>query len=282
MTPRRRILILCNPTAGRGGAGLAQAVAMAATLRGAQVEIAAPANADALARLAATAEADAIGISGGDGTVRCAAPALAARQLPFALLPAGTANVMALEARSPRTPAAIAALLCAGAPTPIPWGMANGAPFVLVAGVGLDGAAAAHAAQWKPVLGRAAYWAGIGRAAFARHRLRIVIDGVASAADWALCTAVRRRPRCIGGRLQIVTFSGGPALRPAQLAALAASRLAAAPGVRLVDFTHATIDCAPPAPSQVDGEPLGATPLVLVAQPAPLPLLRTPPAPARR
>lgn len=272
----RRILILRNPAAGRdGGAAAADDVARACGALGLAVTILAPEGAAALAAAVQASEADAIALAGGDGTVRVAAPALAARGLPFALIPTGTANILALETRAPRAPDAIAALLEAGVPTPLPWGRANGAPFVVIAGAGLDGMAALHAEALKKPLGRAAYWAGIARASFAAHRLRVSIDGRPPlTADWALCTAARRTPRRIGARLLLATFTGGPAMRPLQLAALAASRLASAPGVQLAPFKTARIESDPEAPTQVDGEPLGVTPLTLVAETTPLPLLR--------
>jgi diacylglycerol kinase family enzyme len=272
----RRILILRNAAAGRGGATLSEAVARAARALGLSVESAAPTSAAALADSVATADVDAIALAGGDGTVRIAAPALAARGIPFALLPTGTANVLALEARAPQSAEAIAALLAQGEPRPLPWGRANGAPFVLVAGAGLDGMAALHARAWKTTLGRAAYWAGIARASLGAHRLSVSIDWRPSlAADWVMCTAARRTPRRVGARLLLAIFTGGPALRPLQLAAVAASRLAAAPGVQLTPFRTASIIADPEAPTQVDGEPLGVTPLTLTAEPAPLLMLRS-------
>lgn len=271
----RRVLILRNPAAGRGGAAQAEAVALAAAARGLAVEIAAPEGAEALGQAVRAAEADVIGLAGGDGTVRIAAPALAERALPVALIPTGTANVLALETRAPRSPDAIAALLAHGVPRPLPWGRANGAPFVVIAGAGLDGMAALHAEALKKPLGRAAYWAGIARASLAAHRLSVSLDGrPPMVADWVLCTATRRTPRRVGARLLVATFTGGPALRPMQLAAVAASRLAAAPGVQLAPFRTAHITADPAAPTQVDGEPLGMTPLTLIAERAPVLLLR--------
>jgi len=271
----RRILILRNPAAGRGGAAAVAKVAAAARHLGLNVEIDAPPDAEAMIAAAAAAACDALAIAGGDGTVRLLAPLLAARGLPLVLIPTGTANILALEARAPRNAAAIASALADGRPLEVPWGRANGAPFVVVAGAGLDGAAALQAVPWKASLGRAAYWAGIAQSALAAHSLHVRIDGAAPRpADWMLCTAARQASRRLMPRLYLATFTGGAALRPLQLAAVAASRLAAAPGVALTPFADALIEATPAAPTEIDGEPLGQTPLTLRAEDAPLLLLR--------
>ena len=274
MAARRRILILHNPTAGRGGTMLVDAVVRALTAAGASVTLAAPPSADAAAALAAETDAEAVGIAGGDGTLRAIAPALAGSGVGFAILPTGTGNILALETRAPRRAEAIAHTLLTGVAAPIPWGRANDAPFLVVAGVGLAGAAAHHAAAWKAPLGRAAYWAGIARAAIEGARLEVEVDGARHAAEWALVTAARLRPRRLAPQLTLALFSGGPALRPLQLAAVAASRLGAAPGVTLTAFSRATISADRPSHVSLDGEPAGATPVTFTSEAAPLLLLR--------
>jgi YegS/Rv2252/BmrU family lipid kinase len=93
-------------------------------------------------------------VCGGDGTVSEAAAALLGTEVPLAIFPGGTSNVLALELNIPADLARARALLLAGTPRTVRVGLANGRPFLLMAGVGLD---ARIMGRMRPLLKR---WLG--------------------------------------------------------------------------------------------------------------------------
>ena len=81
---------------------------------------------------------DLIIVYGGDGTIHEVVKPALDRQLPVAILPAGTANVLARELSIPRDPARALRLLRSGRRTRIRLGKSGQNYFHLMAGVGLD------------------------------------------------------------------------------------------------------------------------------------------------
>jgi diacylglycerol kinase (ATP) len=141
----RRILVIFNPAAGRSPRrrlravlGRLAALGCAVTLR----ETAARGDAEGLARAADPERFDAVVAAGGDGTINEVANGLDAR-LPLGILPLGTGNVLAHEARLPSGGREVAALLAHGAARPIWTGEIVGADgtqrrFLMMAGLGFD------------------------------------------------------------------------------------------------------------------------------------------------
>lgn len=89
--------------------------------------------------------ADLVVAVGGDGTVRGCAEGLARTQVPLAVVPHGTANLLARTLRIPGHPrAALAAALgSGGVDRTIDLAVADGVPFTAMAGMGLDAAVVA-------------------------------------------------------------------------------------------------------------------------------------------
>lgn len=84
-------------------------------------------------------------VCGGDGTVRSAAEVLRGTGVPLALLPMGTANVLARELGIPRSPLLAAELASRGEVRPVPLGLIGGrTPFTFCASAGLDSLAVAR------------------------------------------------------------------------------------------------------------------------------------------
>lgn len=81
---------------------------------------------------------DAVVAAGGDGTVNETINGLARSGLPLALIPLGTANVLAAEIGLATDPASLARCVAFGQPRPITLGAANGRRFILMAGAGFD------------------------------------------------------------------------------------------------------------------------------------------------
>ncbi len=188
--PRRRVLIIHNPNAGRGKRRhrLQAAVAELEQL-GAQVEIKLTATAGDAIRYSHTALAsaargegpDVVVAAGGDGTINEVVNGLAGGALPLALLPLGTANVLAAEIGLPDDVPALVQVIRHGPAVPIHLGEVNGRRFTLMAGVGMD---AEIVASVSPRLKRRAGKAAYAVAALIRwlkyrpHRYRIEVDGV--------------------------------------------------------------------------------------------------------
>lgn len=79
-----------------------------------------------------------VAVCGGDGTISEAAAALLGTEVPLAILPGGTSNVLALELDIPLELSRARELLVTGRPRAVRVGLANKRPFLLMAGVGFD------------------------------------------------------------------------------------------------------------------------------------------------
>src|SRR6202166_212321 len=166
----RDAVLIVNPVAG-GGRRVNQLEEARRIFRDAGIETelqltTAPGEATAMARRAVDASRQLVIVCGGDGTVNEVVNGLACSQVPLAVLPAGTANVLAKELSLPwNLPRAAERLL--GAPyRRIALGLAipeksSGEPryFLSLAGAGADGAlVAAVRPEIKLKAGIIAYW----------------------------------------------------------------------------------------------------------------------------
>jgi YegS/Rv2252/BmrU family lipid kinase len=134
-----RLLVCINRNASRAARSVGPALATLVNA-GFDLVIRQPEGAAALDRLirAEGAQADAIVIAGGDGTMNAAIDALIAVRRPVGLLPFGTANDLAATLGLPLAPAAAAGVIAAGRLRPIDIGRVNGISFVNVASIGLS------------------------------------------------------------------------------------------------------------------------------------------------
>jgi YegS/Rv2252/BmrU family lipid kinase len=138
-----------------------------------------------------------VAVCGGDGTISEAASGLQGSEVPMAVLPGGTSNVLARELQIPLDFDAAEQLLHEGLPSPIRFAHADGRPFLLWAGAGLD-ARVMNKVNVKLKLKRWLGRPGISLTAmteFLRYefpRLEVVIDGTAHQATFAVvCRASR-------------------------------------------------------------------------------------------
>ena len=118
-----------------------------------ELETEAAGDASGLARGAVEAGFDIVAVLGGDGTVNEAVNGLAGSDVPLAIIPTGTVNVLAMELGIPLDPPDAVKLLGA-AVEHVSWidlGRAGERYFGLMAGVGMDAAvvAALHPAMKK-------------------------------------------------------------------------------------------------------------------------------------
>lgn len=151
----RRILILANPTAGGGRARqLAAQLAAELAARAISAEVRCTTHrghAEALARAAGDEPWDALVAVGGDGTVLEVLNGMPDPTRPLAVLPVGTANVLAAEYHLPRRPAELASRIDRGATAPHAIGLAGSRRFLLFCGAGHDGAAVQQLEQQPSV-----------------------------------------------------------------------------------------------------------------------------------
>src|SRR5438128_5101456 len=167
---RRRVLIIVNPAAGgwRSAARRLLRVVAALERRGCTTVLRqAAARAGDVERLACEAEPDfeAIVAAGGDGTVNAVVNGLAGMPRPVALLPLGTANLLAREIGLPRCAGRLAELIATG-PAHLVWpGRVAGRLFLMMASTGFDAETVASVdPRLKRYAGRFAFiWAMLVR-----------------------------------------------------------------------------------------------------------------------
>ena len=95
-------------------------------------------HAGQLARQAVAADASAIVVAGGDGTVRAVIEATSGSDKPICVIPCGTENLLACEFGLDGSVRSCKAALAANSPRPLDVGVANGRYFTAIAGVGFD------------------------------------------------------------------------------------------------------------------------------------------------
>ena len=154
-------MVIYNPTAGRRRRRKLDAVVDALTRRGAQVSLRATTcrgDAERLAGEASSIEFDRLVVAGGDGTINEAINGLRDRAPPVAIVPLGTANVLAAELDLPPHAAALADAIMEGALRAVAVGRVNGRAFTMMAGVGFDAYVVSHVSlRLKRAVGKLAY-----------------------------------------------------------------------------------------------------------------------------
>jgi YegS/Rv2252/BmrU family lipid kinase len=237
-------------------------------------------DAEALARGARDSEADRLVVAGGDGTINEALNGLEGPTPPLAIVPLGTANVLAHELGLGRRAASVAAAIAEGRPRDVTLGLVNGRRFSMMAGVGFD----AHVvrdvdSKLKRAIGKGAYALETLRQllVFAPRFYDVTIDGAAHrAASVIVCNGhyyggkfvAAPAARLDAPDFQVVLF--GRAGRWATLryaAALALGRLSKLQDVTILPAR--TVEIAGPTgePVQADGDIVAHLPARFEAMP---------------
>ena len=284
-----RALVIFNPAAGRRRRpALVQALdhlrrhGLTATVH----ETTGPGDAETAAAAATRAAFDLIVSAGGDGTLNEVVNGLGPEPPPLAVLPLGTANVLAAEIGLPRDPAGIAEVIAARRTLPFWPGTVNGRRFALMAGVGIDAeVVAAVTLRQKRLFGRGAY---VGQALVVlcrggRRHDPVEIDG----RTYRAASAIVTRCRFYGGAHLLAP--GASLFRPELHVCLAQ-------GLRRVDYLRygaallrdrlplqadlaihraltVTIPGPAAAPVQCDGNILSRLPATFAVAKAPIPLV---------
>jgi diacylglycerol kinase (ATP) len=225
-----------------------------------------------LAREAVAQGADLVLALGGDGTINEVANGLALTSVPLGILPAGTANVLAMEIGLGSSLERAAARLALCAPQRIALGkiQANGsAPryFVLMAGVGLDAKIVQDVdTLLKERIGKGAYWAaGLSQIPNRLAEFDLRMNGTIHRSGFALASRVRN----YGGDMEIasgasllkddfelVMFEGSNPWRyVGYMLAVAAGQVKNMPGVHTIRTK--SLEIVSSAHLQVDGEYAG-------------------------
>lgn len=292
-----RALLITNPVAARTNESTPRRVARCLAQAGWSLEVAttaAPGDARELTRQAVVSGVDVVAVFGGDGTTMQAAAALVGTEVPLALIPGGTGNLLAGNLRIPASPAKAAQVLMNGRRRRIDLGrvtLPDGIHYFGVAcGAGVDAlvmgsTAAADKRRW----GIGAYWATTLRVlpGLRSTPCRITVDGEPFDARVALVLImncgemipplIRVRPEIApdDGFLDLVAVTADTTwegIRGLCRVVLDGRRtvIRETPYLRYARGTRFTVEPATPLPVQFDGDPVGVTPFTAEVVPGAL------------
>jgi len=262
-----------------------------------------PGDATALARAAAQAGCDVAIVAGGDGTVNEAVNGLVGTQTALGVLPVGTGNMWAKQLSIPTytltNPLRLyetAAKLTEGTIRLIDVGQVNDRFFLCWAGIGLD---AQVTTEMEPRqrhtkrLGMLPY--AIAAVLVARDfqgvRTRVYLDGgivrgrtllilVSNIKQYIGTLSVAREARMDDGLLDVFVFKGlGFPYAVRHLLKIISRRHLQDPQIVHRQARHIEVRTEWAIPVQVDGDPIGATPVTLKVVPQALRVLVPPSAP---
>lgn len=278
------VLIMANPTAGGYRPKLLAKVRRKLQDAGCNVTLRLTSHAGEIGEVCADPKL-AVGllvIAGGDGSINEALAGFQSNPAPpdIAVIPSGTANVLACELGLPRRSGAIAGAILRRRTKPLHAGLANGHPFVLMASSGFD-AEVVHGLPLalKRRFGKLAYVITAIRIGLTRQTsdLTAEIDGETLRGKLAVAT----NGRYYGGPfvispdasvtragLQLLMLEKDDPLSSVRFGlALLMGRVHKAKGVTVRNFQRARIMSNRPVPVQIDGDPFGTTPVEI--EPAP-------------
>ncbi|MDE2410309.1 MAG: hypothetical protein KGM18_00895 [Sphingomonadales bacterium] len=277
-----RVVLVCNPQAGRYSPARLAALRGALEQAGHEVAVA-----DSLEyRAGAGGEARELAcLVGGDGTARTVV-ALSrdhAHRADFCLYPAGTVNLIAREAGYGAGAGGLLARMAARAARRHFYGEIDGEPFLCCASVGIDSLVVARVStRAKRRIGRLAYALALGALLprWPRPALAVTVDGARHHAEAAFVCKGRfyAGPWVLDPAADLTTPEFRvlllPRARRRDIARLFASavlggRLADPDWVRLSARTIA-IAADAPLPVQADGDVVAATPVSIRIAPEPL------------
>ncbi len=150
---------------------------------------------------ALAAKADLIFVWGGDGTVQRCIDALAGSEAALAIVPAGTANLLASNLGIPKDIEAAVDIGLAGSTRRIDVGRINGERFAVMAGAGLDARMIGDAdGGLKDRFGRLAYvWTGAKHLREKPFKAKITVDGARWFDGEASCILLGNVGKLFGG-----------------------------------------------------------------------------------
>jgi YegS/Rv2252/BmrU family lipid kinase len=283
-----RALLVMNPMAGESSPELADLLRQVAARHDCQLTLALPASPEELYTVVRHAVADGdtrIFCAGGDGTIHHVVAALRDTDTPLAIIPTGTVNVLARELHIPLDPLDAMRVALAGRTRRVDVGMANGRPFMVMAGLGFDAEVITEVLpRLKELFGPLAY-VTIGLQVLARYKpsqFRLEMDElclslpawlivVGNASYYAYELNIAPDARMDDGLLDVCIFAEHGAFeRLTQIGALFAGQHTKQANVRYFRTRHLRIDAAPPVHVQLDGDAMGSSPVDISVLPSAL------------
>ncbi|MBN2243375.1 MAG: diacylglycerol kinase family lipid kinase [Acidobacteria bacterium] len=289
----KKVVIIVNPKAGRGRAcGAIRRCVRRWKRRDWEVEILETRDTNQAGRMAQDLvpnPPDLLAVCGGDGTLNEVASSLPAPPFPVAVLPAGTANVVAREVKLPLNPVRALDISLKRSVRKVDLGELGPGPrrrFVFAAGIGFDAYVAANVTPaMKEKLGMGAYALEIFRGLrnYPFREFQVVADGRAYTATSCLAANARSygggllfcpQADMRDGFLDILVIQGKNRIQLARFLFRALLRL---PEVN--DWTRRfrarrlTLDGPAGIPVQADGESAGSLPLEIGLLPSTFPLV---------
>lgn len=212
--------------------------------------------------------ADLVFVWGGDGMVQRCADALAGSGAALAIVPAGTANLLAGNLGIPTDLAEAVRIGLTGPRRQLDLGRINGEHFAVMAGAGFDGELIRDADRvLKDQLGRLAYvWTGLRHVRGETTRMRIRVDGATWFDDEASCVLLGNVGTITGGipafddarpddgRLEVGVATANGVLEWARtLGRMTVGRSEESPFVRITRGRKIRVDLATPMRYELDG-----------------------------
>ena len=276
--PFRRALIVVNPISGRGrGMRAAQELEEGLRRSGVGTELVRTEARGAAFTLlrGLSPEVDLVLAVGGDGTLREVLDGLVDPEIPVALLPYGTANVLAHELGLPRDVHHALEIILRGHRQALDVTHVKGHLSFLVTGVGIDAMAVRDVEERRHgTITKWSYVLALCRAllSYVPPRMRVELDGealdgefgfvlVSNTAHYGGLLRLERSSRLDDGRLEVYLFPTGSI--PELAASVLRGVLRGLPGgaVEMRRARRVRIDSEEPVPYQIDGDFGGETPL---------------------
>ncbi|MBL8858569.1 MAG: NAD(+)/NADH kinase [Planctomycetes bacterium] len=285
------VLVIANPVAGRGrGEATARALAQALGRERIVCDLYfTRARGDALQRAAELEpDIDLVVSIGGDGTFSEVLSGLERRDLDVAVLPMGTANVLALDWKIPRDVAGCVTMILQRRVQLLDTGMVNGRTLsFLVCGVGFDAAVVAELEKRRrgPITKRD--WFTAGWRAFKSWRppqLSVEIDGapfpldcgmvlVSNVVHYAGFDVLQRDRKLDDGLFEVYMFAGGSRTSLVRHGIRGFFGRFPSGRVSMRRARRVVVRAPEPVPFQVDGDLCGVTPFEFVVGSQPFRLL---------
>jgi len=283
--PKRKAVLISNPKTGRYSSRRATPIQeLAAYLESLGVEVdlrltTGPGDAARIAAQVANNGSTDVIVAGGDGTINEAIQGLAGTNARLAILPRGTANVLARELELPLDASSALDVVARGNSRRIHFGIAIDETsnerryFVLMAGIGLDASVVRRVQPaLKKRIGKGAFWiSGLSHLATWNPKpFSLVIDehtytgtyaAIGNAATYGGDLAITPRARIDEPEFEVCIIETFSRVRYLRLLSYAvrSGMPQDKPGVRFVKAK--TVRALGDAPVQVDGELIGQLPM---------------------
>ena len=288
---KKKVLLIGNPIAGRGRSEqLIREFVELLERKGYQIETFFTESAGDANRRARQIEPNVgmLVVAGGDGTLNEVLNGLPNPSLiPMALLPTGTANILAHDLALPNQPVAVAQAVEEGCVRWLDMCLAGDRRFLMLVSAGLDAMVTEEVRRRRGrALGYCGYFLPVLKvlSRYNAPSLRVTVDEYESLqGGFVLVSNTRNyggiftfadRARCDSGHLDVCVFPKGsfPYLVWYYLAALR-GRVSRETNVTYLTGRRVRIESEEPVPVQVDGDPYGTTPILVELVPSAIPMV---------